>query len=253
MIQCHWQCGLSLREATTHVDTGPQVHRELCLEEWATGKKKYIYPWSSSCLFRWPGCQCDPAQRNTEQVREQADTSIAMRQSHLTSCKSSGLRSPVLEGGGHTCRFCRAVSPLCLALSHPSSPRLPPSASSVELPTATLNRVISCLHARAACLWKALPACLPANTCSSLQTWHKLLLSCRTPVPPSPHSPLCAITCPQTCFHPNQAQALETRAMPSACKHSCSCRSLAQGSPQIPRLKGRPSVLLPTPSTRWII
>lgn len=116
--------------------------------------------------------QCGPAQRNTEEVREQADTSIAIRQSHLTSCKSSdSLRSPVLEGGGHTCRFCRAVSPLCLALSQPSSPRLLPSASSMELPTATLkNRVISCLQAHAAFLWKALPACLPANTCSSLQT-----------------------------------------------------------------------------------
>lgn len=44
MIQCHWQCGLSLWEATTHVDTGPQVHHELCLEEWATGKIKiHIY------------------------------------------------------------------------------------------------------------------------------------------------------------------------------------------------------------------
>ena len=41
--------------------------------------------------------QCGPAQRNTEEVREQADTSIAIRQSHLTSCKSSdSLRSPVL-------------------------------------------------------------------------------------------------------------------------------------------------------------
>ena len=32
MIQRHRQCGLSLREAATHVDTGPQAQRELCLE-----------------------------------------------------------------------------------------------------------------------------------------------------------------------------------------------------------------------------
>ena len=76
---------------------------------------------------------------------------------------AGGRRSylPVLQG---------SQSPV-LTLSHPSSPRLPPSTPSMELPTVALkNRVISRLGAHVASLWKALPACLPANTCSSLQT-----------------------------------------------------------------------------------
>ena len=93
-------------------------------EPWGKKKKN---PQSSSCLFHWPGCQCGPAQRNTEEVSEQAETSIAIRQSpHLLQIFQTDRQSEKPHAGGR-----RSYLPVLqgsqspvLTLSHPSSPRL---------------------------------------------------------------------------------------------------------------------------------
>lgn len=175
----------------------------------------------------WP---CSEKHRTGE---GQADTSIAMRQSHLTSCQIFRSEKPGAGGEqrSHLPVLWGAVSPLCLALSHPSSHVFHLPLQAWNYPRLTLNRVISCLHAHVLPVCERLfqPVCqqTPVFFLSDLAQAASVL---QDPVPQVLTPALCNHL-PMNMLPSVEAQALETKNMPSACKHSCSCRSLAQGQP----------------------
>lgn len=166
--------------------------------------KKYIYPQSSSCLFRWPVWPCSEKQRRGEGTGRHFYSNPAesphflqiFRQSEKPHAGGRWSYLPVLQGS-------QAPVPGPVPAQLPASSafcfKRGTTHSNTQKPCHFMSPGTCCLFVKGSSSLSAskhlfFPPDL-AHASSVLQD----------PCPPSPHSPLCAITCLQTCFHPNQA------------------------------------------------